>query len=74
MGLYVLFHPEADADVEVVDRPLGHPSLVVSSGDARVTVQIAGHEDGAKLAARFARQLAAAAAEFAERCEPLTES
>ncbi|GAA3460843.1 hypothetical protein ACFFSW_33515 [Saccharothrix longispora] len=72
MGLYVLLQPEEDADAGVVERAQGHPSLVISSGDARMTVQIAGREGGAEMAIRFARQLAEAAGTFADRCEALT--
>ncbi|GAA1268442.1 hypothetical protein [Saccharothrix xinjiangensis] len=72
MGLYMLLQPEEDAEAVVVEHAQGHPSLVVSSGDARLTVQIAGHEDGARLAIDFARQLATEATAFADRCEALT--
>lgn len=73
MGLYVLLQPEEDADAGVVERAQGHPSLVISSGDARMTVQIAGREGGAEMAIRFARQLEEAAGVFADRCEALTK-
>ncbi len=72
MGLYMLLQPEEDTATVVVEHAHGHPSLVISSGDARLTVQIAGREDGARLAIDFARQLAAEATAFADRCEALT--
>ncbi|MEU4740524.1 hypothetical protein AB0G02_08645 [Actinosynnema sp. NPDC023658] len=56
----------------MVERAQGHPSLVISSGDARLTVQIAAREGGAQLAISFARELAESATRFAERCEALT--
>lgn len=74
MGLYMLLQPEEDTDAVVVEHAQGHPSLVISSGDARLTVQIAGREDGARLAIDFARRLAVAAATaFADRCQALTK-
>jgi hypothetical protein len=73
MGLYLLLQPEEDAESALVERAQGHPSLVISSGDARLTVQISGCEDGAQLAIKFARELAESATQFAERCEALTK-
>jgi hypothetical protein len=73
MGLYLLLQPEEDAESALVERAQGHPSLVISSGDARLTVQISGREDGARLAIEFARELAESATEFADRCEALTK-
>lgn len=73
MGLYVLLQPEEDADAALVERAQGHPSLVILSGDARLTVQIAGCEGGAEMAIKFARELAAAAGAFADRCQALTK-
>ncbi|GGP80117.1 hypothetical protein [Saccharothrix coeruleofusca] len=72
MGLHVLLQPEEDAEASVVERAQWHPSLVISSGDARLTVQMAGREGGAEMAIRFARELAEAAAAFADRCQELT--
>ncbi|WP_158854406.1 hypothetical protein [Saccharothrix deserti] len=73
MGLYLLLQPEEDAESALVERAQGHPSLVISSGDARMTVQIAGREGGAQLAINFARELAESATQFANRCEALTK-
>lgn len=73
MGLYLLLQPEEDAESALVERAQGHPSLVISSGDARLTVQISGREDGARLAIEFARELAESATAFADRCEALTK-
>ncbi|MFI9007013.1 hypothetical protein ACIGNX_07260 [Actinosynnema sp. NPDC053489] len=70
--MYLLLQPEEDAESALVERAQGHPSLVISSGDARLTVQIAGREGGAQLAISFARELAESAARFADRCEALT--
>ncbi|MFD7655867.1 hypothetical protein ACFV4N_17985 [Actinosynnema sp. NPDC059797] len=73
MGLYMLLQPEEDTATVVVEHAHGHPSLVVSSGDAQLTVQVAGREDGARLAIDFARRLAAEATAFADRCQALTK-
>ncbi|MEU4448003.1 hypothetical protein AB0K14_18200 [Actinosynnema sp. NPDC050801] len=73
MGMYLLLQPEEDAESALVERAQGHPSLVISSGDARLTVQIAGREGGAQLAISFARELAESATQFADRCEALTK-
>ncbi|MEV8443167.1 hypothetical protein AB0425_37805 [Actinosynnema sp. NPDC051121] len=73
MGMYLLLQPEEDAESALVERAQGHPSLVITSGDARLTVQIAGREGGAQLAIRFARELAESATRFADRCEALTK-
>lgn len=73
MGLYVLLQPEEDAESALVEHAQGHPSLVITSGGARITVQIAGHAGGAQLAIDFARELADSAMRFADRCEALTK-
>ncbi|MCC8244230.1 hypothetical protein [Saccharothrix luteola] len=73
MGMYLLLQPEEDAESALVERAQGHPSLVISCGDARLTVQIAGREGGAQLAISFARELAESATQFADRCEALTK-
>lgn len=73
MGLYMLLQPEEDAESALIERAQGHPSLVILSGDTRLTVQIAGREGGAQLAIKFARELAESAAQFADRCEALTK-
>lgn len=73
MGLHVLLQPEEDAEAAVVERAQGHPSLAIFSGDARLTVQIAGREGGAEMAIKFARELAEAAEAFADRCQALTQ-
>ncbi|CCH28560.1 hypothetical protein ABZ816_35140 [Actinosynnema sp. NPDC047251] len=73
MAFYLLLQPEEGTESALVERAQGHPSLVISSGDARLTVQIAGQEDGAQLAIKFARELAGSAAAFADRCEALTK-
>lgn len=73
MGMYLLLQPEEDAESALVERAQGHPSLVILSGDTRLTVQIAGREGGAQLAISFARELAESATQFADRCEALTK-
>lgn len=73
MGMYLLLQPEEDAESALVERAQGHPSLVILSGDARLTVQIAGREGGAQLAISFARELAESATQFADRCKALTK-
>lgn len=73
MGLHVLLQPEEDAEAALVERAQGHPSLVVMSGESRLTIQIAGCESGAEMAIRFGRELAEAARTFADRCEALTK-
>ncbi|MEU4803004.1 hypothetical protein [Actinosynnema sp. NPDC023587] len=72
MGFYVLFQPEEDAEATLVEHAQGHPSLVVLSAGSQITVQIAGREGGAEMAINFARELAQAAAAFADRCQALT--
>ncbi|CCH34785.1 hypothetical protein ABZ816_19680 [Actinosynnema sp. NPDC047251] len=73
MGFYVLFQPEEDAEATLVEHAQGHPSLVVLSAGSQITVQIAGREGGAEMAINFARELARAAAAFADRCQALTK-
>ncbi|MCO1577672.1 hypothetical protein M8C13_18100 [Crossiella sp. SN42] len=73
MGIYVLVQPEEDASASMVEHATGHPSLVADDGYSRIAIQVAGRSDGLELAANFARQLAVAAAAFAERCDSLSE-
>ncbi|XVV03706.1 hypothetical protein ACQPW3_41440 [Actinosynnema sp. CA-248983] len=72
MGFYVLLQPEEDAEATMVEHAQGHPSLVMLSAGSQITVQIAGREDGARMAINFARELAQAATAFADRCQALT--
>ncbi|MGO1050504.1 hypothetical protein [Crossiella sp. CA198] len=71
MGFYVLVQPEEDASAEMVEHATGHPSLVADDGHSRIAIQVAGRAGGLELAANFARQLAVAAAAFADRCDSL---
>ncbi|WP_433265935.1 hypothetical protein ACQPZF_39410 [Actinosynnema sp. CS-041913] len=73
MGFYVLLQPEEDAEASLVEHAQGHPSLLVMSAGSQITVQIAGRDGGAELAINFARELARAAAAFADRCQALTK-
>lgn len=67
----MLVQPEEDATAALVEHIQGHPSLIVSCGDSQIAVQVVAHPDGANMAAGFARDLAVAAQEFADRCATL---
>jgi L-asparaginase/Glu-tRNA(Gln) amidotransferase subunit D len=73
MGFYVLVQPEEASSAMTVEHSIGHPSLIIESDGSTIAVQISGPSNGAALAANFARQVAAAATQFARRCDELAK-
>lgn len=72
MAFYVLAYPEEQATASLVEQTAGQPSLIAEIGDSQIAVQLSDHPDAARLAAKFAWDLAKAATEFATRCQQLT--
>jgi hypothetical protein len=76
MPLDVVVHPRFGDTVRVVADEVCRPQLVADIGTCgTVSILIDGEPGSTELAAQFARELAAAALRFAERCEEsMTES
>lgn len=69
MGLVVVVQPGAGYVAEVAEPSPGVKQLVCGDTGVAVCVQVPARFGGLTDSARFARQLAAAAAEFAAWCE-----
>lgn len=69
MGLVVVVQPEAGWVAEVAEPSPGVKQLVCGDTGVAVCVQVPARIGGLTDSARFARQLASAAAEFAAWCE-----
>ncbi len=69
MSMYVIVHPAAGDGAEVIEPAPGVRQLMVGVGGAALSVQVPPRLDGPGEAARFARDLANAALDFAQWCE-----
>jgi len=70
MPLYVVVHPRFGDTARVAMDEQRRPQLVADIGDGGVlSIQVDGEPGSRELAARFARDLAAAALRFAQRCD-----
>lgn len=70
MPLYVVVHPTFGDSARVAMDDKQRPQLVAEVGTGSVlSVQVDDEPGSTELAAQFARDLAAAALRFAERCE-----
>ncbi|NKQ56774.1 hypothetical protein HFP15_28270 [Amycolatopsis sp. K13G38] len=69
MGIHVVIQPETGWDAEVVPSPSGVRQLVVGDEDATFVFQVPARIGALVDTARFARNLAIAAAAFGEWCD-----
>ena len=69
MSVHVVIQPTAGYGAEVIEPLPGVRQLVAGSAEVGMTVQVPARIGGLSDVARFARCLAAAAAEFADWCE-----
>jgi proline racemase len=72
MALHVVVHPRFGDTARVTTEATGRPQLVADIGTGgTLSVQVDDELGGVELAAQFARELAAAALRFAQRCAEL---
>jgi hypothetical protein len=70
--LHVMVHPRFGDTARVTVEATSRPQLVADSGTSgTLSVQVDDGLGGVELAAQFARELAAAALRFAQRCAEL---
>ncbi len=71
MGFYVLVEPGDRAAVQFCEFGPGQPALTVDSDGSRIAVHPVAGQNGLLWAAKFARDLAYSATQFASRLEEL---
>ncbi|SHH13178.1 hypothetical protein [Streptoalloteichus hindustanus] len=74
MGFYVVVYPEPGDEAQVSEVEPGAPTLVMEVGNSALVVRVnVGRLGAYEVAAQFGRQLAAAATQFADRCENMID-